>query len=462
MDKKFLEALKSAVEFIDDGIHIIDASGKIIYYNQAAKELDEVDVDKAIGRHILEVYPSLDIESSTLLQVMKTCKPIYNVEQNFTNYKGNVISTINTSLPIVYNSKIIGAVEISKNITRVKELSEEIVKLKNAMLEPKKQSNQKQTTQYTFLDIVGNSKEIHRLKALGLKAAAADSPVLVAGPTGTGKELMVQSIHSASKRKNKPFIAQNCAAIPANLLESILFGSVKGSFTGAENRAGLFELANGGTLFLDEINSMPIELQAKLLRVIQDGNLRRVGSTSTVNVDVRIISAINVPIDSVVSLGQIRQDLFYRLSVITLDIPRLSKRVEDIPPLVSYFIDKFNRKYGKHFSGVSDQVMGLFFEYEWPGNVRELEHTLESAISLYDGELIHTEHLPYQYKGKLQQAENQEELTSIYSLKEAMDQYEADIIHKVMQNTDNNISKAAKLLNIPRQTLQYKLKKLNK
>ncbi len=463
MERKFFDALIKAIEHIDDGIHIIDASGKIIYYNQAAKQLDEIDVEKAVGRHILEVYPSLSFETSTLLQVMKTCKPMYNVEQNFTNYKGNKISTVNTSLPIVYNNKVVGAVEISKNITKVKELSEKIVKLQNELYENKSTNiKNKNMANYTFLDIIGHSKEMQKIKSLGLRASESDSPVLISGPTGTGKELIVQSIHNSSKRKNQPFIAQNCAALPNNLLESILFGSVKGSFTGAENRAGLFELANGGTLFLDEINSMPIELQAKLLRVLQDGRLRRVGASTTIDIDVRIVSAINAPLNKVLELGQLRSDLFYRLSVITFEVPPLKERVEDIPLLVDHFLKKYNEKCNKFFSYISNEVLKIFMDYEWPGNVRELEHTIESVISLYEGEVIREEHLPFQFKSI---HNNKKDIiidsNSIRPLEVSLQRYEKEIIASALEKVDYNVSKAAKLLNVPRQTLQYKIKKLD-
>lgn len=469
MERKFFNALLKAIDHIDDGIHIIDASGKIIYYNQAAKQLDEIDVEKAIGRHILEVYPSLSLETSTLLQVMRTCKPMYNVEQNFTNYKGDKISTVNTSLPIMYNNKVVGAVEISKNITAVKELSEKIVKLQNELyvrqnklsLSDNSDVKNKNTADYTFLDIIGHSKEMQKIKSLGLKASESDSPVLISGATGTGKELVVQSIHNSSKRKNYPFIAQNCAALPNNLLESILFGSVKGSFTGAENRAGLFELANGGTLFLDEINSMPVELQAKLLRVLQDGRLRRVGASTTVDIDVRIISAINVPLHKVLDLGQLRSDLFYRLSVISFEIPSLKERVQDIPLLVDYFIKKYNEKCNKFFSNISNEVLKIFMDYDWPGNVRELEHTIESVISLYDGEVIREEHLPFQFKHIHNNKRDMSiDSNSIRPLDVSLQSYEREIIASALEKVDYNISKAAKLLNIPRQTLQYKIKKL--
>ena len=212
------------------------------------------------------------------------------------------------------------------------------------------------------------------------------------------KELFVHAIHNASKRKDKPFITQNCAALPANLLEGILFGTAKGGFTGAEDRQGLFELAHGGTLFLDEINSMPLELQSKLLRVLQDGSFRPVGQTKTINVDVRIITATNIPPEEAVKYKLLRKDLYYRLNVISLSIPPLRERKDDIPILTNYFIDKLNQKLGKSVKGVSKEVMDIFISNPWEGNVRELENLIEGIMSIYDIDLIDIEHIPTKFK----------------------------------------------------------------
>jgi len=355
-----------------------------------------------------------------------------------------------------------GALEVSRNITKVRELSEKIVNLQRELYETNENTGKssKPMAKYNFLDIIGQSKDMLKLKSLGLKSAMSDSPIMVAGSTGTGKELFVQSIHNSSNRKHKPFIAQNCAALPANLLESILFGSVKGSFTGAENRPGLFELANGGTLFLDEINSMPLELQTKLLRVLQDGRVRKVGSSNTMDVDVRVISAINTEISTVVETKQLRQDLFFRLNVITLVIPDLCKRKEDIPMLVEHFIKKYNEKCNKFFSGISKEVLDIFLDYSWPGNVRELEHAIESAISLYDGDLVREEHLPFQFKNFKPSSSYSLDTSVIQPLNIAVERVEREIIISALEQTDYNISKASKLINVPRQTLQYKIKKL--
>jgi arginine utilization regulatory protein len=309
------------------------------------------------------------------------------------------------------------------------------------------------------VDIIGQSKEMLRLKNLAFKASQADSPVLIGGSTGTGKELFVQAIHYASKRKKEPFIAQNCAALPANLLESMLFGSVKGSFTGAENRPGLFELADGGTLFLDEINSMPLELQAKLLRAIQNNNIRRVGATNTTDVNVRIIAAFNADIEDILTKGQMRRDLFYRLNVITLIVPDLKERKEDIPILVEYFIEKYNKEMNKFITNLSEEVMEIFLNYDWPGNVRELEHSIEGIASIYDIDVIREEHLPFQFKTR-KKADDCIKIEEIGSLRKTLEDTEKKMIELALQKTEGNITKSAEILDVPRQTLQYRIKKL--
>lgn len=454
MEELFLrENILEILDYIEEGIHIIDKNGRIVYYNKFAQKIDGIERDRAIGRHLLEVYPSLNFETSTLLTVIKTGRPILKKEQTFINYKGEKITTINSSIPIKSRNKIVGALEISKDITQVRVMSEKIVDLQTKLYNnsPEK-SKSLETAKYNFLDIIGEDEEMLRLKNLALKAAETDAPVLIYGDTGTGKELFVHSIHNSSNRKYRPFISQNCAALPANLLEGILFGTVKGGFTGAENRQGLFELAHGGTLFLDEINSMPLELQSKLLRVLQDGYIRPVGSTNIINVDVRIITATNIPPEKAMENKLLREDLYYRLNVINFTIPPLKDRKEDIPLLTNYFIKNCNEKLGKSVKGVSKEVMEIFYKYSWEGNVRELENLIEGVMSIYDIEIIELKHLPAKFQERKKASSN-------LSLKETLETIEKDLIENALKEADYNISYAAELLNIPRQTLQYKIGK---
>lgn len=457
--KKNIEIL---LEHIAEGIQIIDARGRIIYYNRAASALEDINQEDTLGRHILEVYPSLSPQTSTLLQAIRTGKPTFQKQQTFINYKGKKLTTINTSIPLKSNNKIVGAIEISKDITEVRELSERLVALQE-QLHKKEQGEGRQKSKdrasYTFMDIIGQSKAMLKLKGQAIKVAQTPSPMLIYGETGTGKELLVQAIHNGGQRRNKPFIAQNCAALPGTLLESILFGTVKGSFTGADDRAGLFELANGGTLFLDEINSMPLELQAKLLRVLQDGTIRRVGDIRTRNVDVRIIAATNVEPEIVLEAKQLRRDLYYRLNAVELRIPELKERREDIPLLVEYFIDKLNEKLGKNIEGITQEALDLLQQYSWPGNIRELEHIIEGIMNLMEGDRIHKEHLPnHLVKTKKKVGKGFGEEKEI-SLKKALEEYERELIGQCLEACEGNISRASEALDIPRQTLQYKVKK---
>lgn len=455
----FKENMVEILDYLEEGLHIIDSSGKIVYYNSFAQKIDGVDVERAVGRHLIEIYPSLNEETSTLLTVIRTGEPILRKEQTFVNYKGEKITTINSSIPIKSRGRILGAIEISKDITQVRELSEKIVDLQDQLYSTKTTKNlSKESAHFTFFDIVGQNREILKLKALSKKAAEADVPVLISGDTGTGKELFVHAIHNGSKRRHNPFITQNCAALPSNLLEGILFGTTKGGFTGAEDRPGLFQLADGGTLFLDEINSMPLDLQSKLLRVLQDGNIRRVGGTKIKNVDVRIIAATNVDPEVAVQNKQLRRDLFYRLNVISFSIPPLRERLDDIEVLTHFFIEKFNQRMGKSVKGVDREVLKIFKEYPWEGNVRELEHLIEGIMSLYDTEMIQEDHIPPKIKRNLVQKPM--EIREM-ALNKVMQETEKSLIQDALRQTGDNITHASELLQIPRQTLQYKISKYN-
>lgn len=459
----FKENIEDILDIIDDGIHIVDSSGKIIYYNKFAAELDNINPEQALGRHMLEIYPSLTEETSTILKVIRTGVPILNNQQTFKNYMGLEITTINSTIPIKSGKKVIAALEVSKDITEVKKLSEKVVDLQAELLRDTKQPRLPEGSRaiYNFADIIGTSEAMLKLKKDALAVAQSPSPIMVYGETGTGKELLVHAIHSASPRRDKPFIAQNCAALPETLLESILFGTVKGSFTGAENRPGLFELADGGTLFLDEINSMPLTLQAKLLRVIQDGNVRRVGGTKTVHVDVRITTAINVDPRQALEDKSLRADLFYRLSVISFKVPALREKHEDIQVLIKHFIHKYNKKLNKNVTALSKDVEDFFMNYSWPGNVRELEHTIEGAMNIAEGSIITAGHLPYYFSESIRKTEPEPGENRIGPLNEAVSRVESSLISQALKSCGGNITRAAEMLEIPRQTLQYKISKYN-
>ncbi|MGB3913916.1 MAG: sigma 54-interacting transcriptional regulator, partial [Thermacetogeniaceae bacterium] len=318
-------------------------------------------------------------------------------------------------------------------------------------------------TIFEFDDIIGESDSIKQTIKIAKKFARSLSPVIIQGETGTGKELFAQSIHNYSSRANGPFVAVNCAAIPESLLEGILFGTSKGAFTGAEDKSGLFEEATEGTLFLDEINSMSMLLQTKMLRVLQNKTVRRVGGNKEIPVNPRIISATNVdPMESIAK-NQLRNDLYYRLAVATLVIPPLRNRLDDIPILARYFIEKNSKIMGKNIKYISDEVFEIFNKYNWPGNVRELEHVIEHAINMADSTdtKLSVQHLPPHLREKFTHKHHFYKDYKVNNLQQTLLDIEKDIITQELINNDYNITKTAKSLGISRQHLQYRLKKLN-
>ncbi|MCK5763041.1 MAG: sigma 54-interacting transcriptional regulator [Clostridiales bacterium] len=448
------ETIQKITEYISDGLQIVDYEGKLIFCNRKSAMLDDIDIMDSLGKYITEIYPSLDESNSTILKVLKTGEPILNLEQRYTTYLGNEINTINSTIPLHDSrGKIIGAVEISKNITDMKKLSEQVVDLQKVVLGSEERFTEDKPL-YKFEDIITEDPRTIKMISRAMKAAMTDASVLVVGDTGTGKELLVQAIHNSSNRNNKPFIVQNCASLPESLLEGILFGTLKGGFTGSINRPGLFEIANDGTLFLDEINSMPNQLQTKILRVIQDGKFRRIGDTRIREANVRIIAAVNEDPFKAIEKGNLRRDLFYRLNTITLNLNRLTERNGDIEVLTKYFVNKFNKKYFRNVKGITKEVTEIFDKFSWQGNVRELEHVIEGAISLIEGEWITIYDIPEYLKGNKKRIDN-----SDLNLRKRLSVLEVELIEEAMKVSNGNISKASLLLNIPRQTLQYKLKK---
>lgn len=459
--------VQNILHHADIGIHVIDKNRKTIIYNDVMAKLEGLEKEQVLGKDILEIFPSLNEETSTLIRVLHTGEPILNSTQTYLNFKGQRITTVNSTIPL-YNddNEIIGALEISNNITHIKNLSDQLIKLQSALNSKRSSKDSKnKIKRYNFQDIIGISEAIKAAKKIAKKASNSPSSVLIYGETGTGKELFAQSIHYGGIRANKPFIAQNCAAIPEALLEGILFGTEKGGFTGAVEREGIFEQANGGTLMLDEINSMSLPLQAKLLRVLQEGYIRRIGGTKDIPVDVRIIATTNEhPLESIKN-GTLRKDLFYRLNVIFIQIPPLSERKEDIPILVDHFINKFNKELGKKVERISVEVMNLFMNYTWPGNVRELANVIEGAMNIVDEnetvlhkkDFISSMHImnsmplrsPFTYE------------KDDKSLPTILEEVEKDFIINALENNNYNITRAAKELGIKRQTLQHKIKKFN-
>ncbi|SDN32190.1 sigma-54-dependent Fis family transcriptional regulator [Bacillus sp. OK048] len=451
---------KRILDEVDVGVHAVDDSGNTIVYNKKMAQIESMDIQDVIHKNLLDVFMFKEDQSSTLVKALQEGKEAKNVKQTYFNNKGREITTNNNTIPIYVNDKLMGAVEIANDVTKLERLIKGTITPKG-------------TTRYTFDSITGNSSAIKEVIEGAKRAARTSSYVLIVGETGTGKELFAQSIHNASNRFSGPFISQNCAALPNNLIESLLFGTKRGAFTGAIDQPGLFEQANGGTLLLDEINSLNLNLQAKLLRVLQEKTIRRIGDTKDTPVDVRVLANINEdPIDAVTN-NRLRKDLYYRLGVVSVFIPPLRERKEDIPLLVQDFIKKYNELFQMNVRGLSEEVKQSFLEYDWNGNIRELEHIIEAAMNIMmdDEDTIRFSHLPYQYRSKIQVKERntppasvdnflQERADLTASLKDQMDYFEKSYIELVWEKNDHNISKTATVLGLSRQSLQYRMKKL--
>jgi len=480
LDKLKAYANDTLLNNIEEGVHIVDGHGITRVYNRAMSEIEGFEKEHVVGKHLLAVFPDWTSQNSTLLTVLSSGVPIENKQQHYVNLKGRHITTLNTTLPIFDKGTLIGAIEIARNLTTVSHMSEQIIALQQQLVMPKKSVDVQE--HYRFQMLTGLSEEYIKAKETAIMASKSSSNVLIYGETGTGKELFAQSIHYGSHRSEKPFIGQNCAAIPENLLEGILFGTMRGAFTGAVDRPGLFEQAQGGTLFLDEINSMPMSIQVKLLRVLQERTIRRVGGLKDIPIDVRIMTATNEHPDFLLKEALLRRDFYYRINVIFIAIPKLSQRISDIPLLAKEFLAKYAKQYHKKVNRLSEELMADFLAYQWIGNVRELQNFIEVGVqSLPEEETtLSHDHLPLHLRALLKQSYpiNQSSvkgdgchMSSSYLLASEMEEcrdlnrhlslVEAELIKSALKKNNGNLSKTAIALNVSRQTLQYKMRKLD-
>ncbi|PYE58050.1 arginine utilization regulatory protein [Aneurinibacillus soli] len=456
---------------VNVGVHLVDKDGTTVFFNEKMAEIDGLRRQDVLGQNIFQLFPSLTNESSTLIRALHTGQPTVDQVQTYMNMRGKQITSINSTYPLLKRNVIIGAVELAEDITRIVQLNDQVLELREQLYRTTGEKNRSgNDTQYHFGDLIGSSELFTQALIRAKRAARTHSPVLVCGPTGTGKELIAQSIHNASIRRNQPFIAQNCAAVPRELMEGLLFGTTKGAFTGAIDRPGIFEQAHGGTLFLDEINSLDLALQAKLLRVLQDGRVRRIGGTSEQQVNVRIIAAMNVEPHDVIRSRTIRPDLFFRLNVVSIDLPPLCRRMDDLPLLMRHFIDKFNTLFALHVQDATPDVYAVFERHTWPGNIRELRHAIESAFNMLEENesAIELHHLPTLFQQATPDlSRNRICLEEVVlpdepcNLPDILDQIERDMIAHMLARYGGNISRTADALGLKRQALQYKLKKFH-
>lgn len=444
------------LQLVDEGVHIIDSDGKTIMYNEAMARLEKTDRSEVIKRPFTDVFKNMDSSNSTLIQALKNQKTTMYKQQTYHNKDGKEITTINSTVPVLDGEKVIAAIEVAKNITSMREMSQTILDLHKEKLDPNRVKEYR-IKRYSFQNLIGQNSDFLKSVDIAKKAANNSASVFIYGETGTGKELIAQSIHFESERRDKPFLAQNCAALPESLLEGILFGTAMGGFTGAVDRPGLFEQANGGTLLLDEVSAMPYVLQGKLLRVLQEQYIRRVGGQKDIPIDVRIIATINEPAADLIARGELRKDLFYRLNVIGINLIPLRERKDDILLLADKFIEKHSRKNDKEIWSLSEQAKKKLLNYSYPGNVRELENIIVSGILMTDGQNILSEE--FLLINEVDNALPKQHNIKDRGLDDYMGSLEKEIIETALATNSFNISKTAEQLRIKRQTLQHKIKR---
>lgn len=440
---------KDLSEMADESLVVVNSEGYIQILTRPFADFLGVDQEESIGKHVTEV-----IENTRMHIVAKTG----NVEVGEPQKIRNDYIIANRS-PVWKHGKTVGAIGrvVFNSLDELKALSRKISTLTSELNKSKGIINARNKAYYTFENIIGKSKALLDVKYYAKRAAKGDSNVLILGASGTGKELFAQAIHNASRRSMGAFVKVNCAAIPVDLIESELFGYEEGSFTGAKKggKIGKFEVADGGTIFLDEIGELPLHMQVKLLRVLQEKEVERVGGTGTIPVDVRIIAATNRNLTEMVAKRDFRLDLYYRLKVMQLTIPPLRERMEDVKVLIHHFLEKYQKLMNKEAKGVTEQAMYLLCHYSWPGNIRELENAIERALNLIDdGEYITLMHLPEEITGKKEQY-------SIRPLAEVIEEAEQNAISDCLRMTGGNKSEAAKQLGISRTSLYEKMNKYN-
>lgn len=444
-EKWYIQVLNS----INNGILVIDDQFIVRYVNSEYTRITSVKEEDILGRHLIKVRPG-----AMLPQIITTGKPLLGQYR-----REGEVEYVADMAPIIIEGIIVGGVSVVKDITEVRRLSEEIQKNVKKTDRLKTMVDRIYKAKYTFDDIVGNSLSMNEAKRVANRAAQGNADILITGESGTGKELFAQAIHNVSNREMGPFVALNCAAIAPSLIESELFGYEEGSFTGAKKggRIGLFEIASGGTIFLDEIAELSLEVQAKLLRVLQERSIRRIGETREISIDIRVMAATNKDLYQMVQQGKFRADVYYRLNVLNVHLPPLAARGLDITLLANNFFQFYFRKIGKNFE-VDKNMMEALSQYSWPGNVRELRNVIEYAVNMCEDNFITLLHLPKWFK-----IDNKHQRIPISSLTEMVQEFERRTIQNAIEHFGSSVEakqRIAKELGISVATLYNKIKKV--
>ncbi|MEH7249877.1 sigma 54-interacting transcriptional regulator [Neobacillus niacini] len=459
--KEWEEKLRSVVELAYDGIILVNEKAEITMVNNGFCELYQVKENKILGESIVELFPELGLQDSlhTGVTVNNVVHPV-----------GDIQSLI-TILPLKDGDLIVGAIcKITyQGLKHLQNALHKVNKLEQQVTFYQKELNEIRGTKYSFADIIGESQQIKRAKNEAMAASKSKSTVLLLGESGTGKELFAHGIHSASQQKGM-FVQVNCAAIPADLLESEFFGYAEGAFTGAKKggKKGKFELAQNGTLFLDEIGDMSMSLQSKLLRVLQEKEFEPIGSNKTIQLNTKIIAATNQNLEKLISEGKFREDLYYRLNIMRIEIPPLRERLQDIPEIVNASIVRLNKS-GFHLAGLTHSALTRLLHYNWPGNIRELQNVLERSANLTKDGYIDTVHLPELGLNQVITKNGRDKFphsvfkehfeNNIY--KETLEDTEKNLILAALNEANGNKAKASRILGISRTWLYAKIKSYN-
>ncbi len=437
LDRRFLLTILSSIA---DGVFTVDTDWRITSFNRAAERITGVSEEQALGKRCSDVFHADICERGCALrETMRTGEELIDQPTRILDSRGRSVPvSVSTAVLREPTGKLLGAVETFRDLSPLEQLRREIAR------------------QYTFEDIVGKSAALKKVFAILPDIASSDATVLIEGPSGSGKELVARAVHNLSDRRKGPYVAVNCGTLPSDLFESELFGYVRGAFTDAKkDKPGRMALAEGGTIFFDEVSELAPATQVKLLRVLQEREYEPLGGTKTRRANVRVVAATNRRLAELVSKGDFRDDLYFRLAVVRLSLPTLSERREDIPHLVEHFVRRFNVKRGKRIKGVTPDVMEIFMRREWPGNVRELENVIEYAFVLCHGRIIELRHLPQDYQGEARQLPAGDGARP----ETGLDLAEADALRDALQRVGGKIGEAARELGISRTTLWRKMKR---
>ena len=471
LDKEYF--LSAALNQVDEGIQIYDKNAYCVFMNDVSRRISDIPEHVKIeGKHLLDMYP-LDEDVSTTLTSLRTKQPVINRVDHYNTSDGTFVAAAYTAVPVRKYGDVIGTVVFEQNSKVVSDHIKRMKSIQKALDSYEDPNPRMAFTGYTFDNILGKGKAMKEAISIARRVAPQEASVLLVGETGTGKELFAQAIHHESSRRTGKFLAINCAAVPENLIEGVLFGTVKGSFTGSEDRVGYMEEASGGTLFLDELNSMSLAMQSKILRAVQEQTIRRVGGSDDIKIDLRIISSCNEDPFTAIRENRLRRDLFYRLSTVMINLPPLREHPEDIETLMWARIRNANPHFVNKIEHISPDVLRFFTNYSWPGNVRELFHTVDYAMNISSGDTIEMEHIPkHLFNNKdSDPAGNASVLPNTdgngffdpdwgkETLQSVMDRYENEVLRHALDQYGGNISKTAAALDIKRQSLQYRIHK---